>query len=170
MKSRLFAVTALSALLSSMPVALSAESSASSGVTMIAPLSVSVTRNLSFGTIAPSAEAGTVTTEGVCSASVTCLGGHHHGKFQITGEPNRAVIVPQPADILLTHTDGQTTMSVTNFTGSGGSTNNWGSSRTITSDGNLGTRSIGIRATLNVGANQLAGAYTGTFTLTAEYQ
>ena len=155
-----------------MPHAYAGESTSSSGAEIITPLNISITRNMSFGVIAPSAtESGTVQSKDGCSASITCLGDHYHGYFEITGEPGRSINIPKPDDIILSRSGGSETMTVSNITGSGGDRSSWVANRIIPSDGDLaGGDGNGIQGTLLVNANQAPGAYTGSFTLTVEYQ
>jgi hypothetical protein len=135
---------------------------------VVAPLTLFNTAPLSFGTLVPSATPGTATvsitgvrstTGGVTAAGGTVSAASFTG---MTGEAPPVVKVGGPAPtITLTRVGGGATMTVSNFVVEGGT----------------GARNVGKNAVftfrvggqLNVGANQLAGTYTGTFNVTVDY-
>jgi len=119
--------------------------------------------DLSFATIVPdSASSGTVTVSPAgartCPAPLTCSGVVSAADFSISGASGATYTLglPSSADI----SDGTNTMLVDNFTSSLG-----GPTGTLT--GGAGAFQLG--ATLNVGAAQATGTYTGTFTVTVDY-
>jgi len=148
------------------------EGSSDAGVSIIAPLEITMSRGLDFGTLAPHAtEAGHVTVKTYIGNSqqcsqVTCMTPGGRAEFTVTGAPGRMITLPRPADIMLTNGNGDT-MSVTNFNGAGSGDANWVG---VVQIGSNGTAFVGVGGQLSVAANQAVGAYTGTFTLTAEYQ
>jgi len=139
----------------------SATAAADASVTIVAPLAISKTADLAFGTIVANAEsAGTVTVapSGARSlATVTALGsGESAATYNVTGDVGRAYSVDLPTEITLGD-GGANSMTVDDFTHN--------ASLTLTG----GAETFGVGATLNVGANQPAGTYTGTFNVTVAY-
>ncbi|WP_198912288.1 DUF4402 domain-containing protein [Parvularcula mediterranea] len=126
-------------------------------------ITVTKSTDLDFASIAPDASTAAtveVTPAGArnCGAILTCSGTVSAASFSVTGADGAtfAVTLPAAANI----TSGADTMLVDTFTSS--LTGNTG---TLT--GGAATFSLG--ATLNVGAAQPAGSYTGTFTVTVDY-
>jgi hypothetical protein len=117
---------------------------------------------LNFGTIVPAASGATVvinTTNGKsCGAGLTCSGASVSGALHATGTANQAVTIATAASTSLSD-GGTNTMSVTGIAPS-------------ISSGNLGASSridFTVGATLNVGASQAAGVYTGNYSVTVNY-
>jgi len=138
---------------------------------VIAPITISNTgsTNLDFGTISTSSTSGSVTVppEGarVPSGGVSVLStsSFSSAPFEVTGNPDATcqLSLPGDLDVKLTRQGGTEQMSVTGFT-IGGST-------TITLDAN-GDADFNVGATLTLGANQMPGEYTGSFSVTIAYQ
>ena len=82
---------------------------------------------------------------------------HQAASFKVSGTPNKTYSLDFPATISLTGPTGSTPMTVEEFVHNTG----------ILDDSGEYTFAVG--ATLNVGVNQTAGEYTGTFTVTAAY-
>ena len=125
---------------------------------------VTLTQNtgLNLGTIAPSAAAGTVTlptgsNTRTCSASVTCVGTATRGQFTVAGAATGFTVgITVPTSTSLTGAGapmGLTLVpSITGFTSTGAPV------------------VFFVGGTLSVGANQVAGTYTGTYNVSADYQ
>ena len=99
----------------------------------------------------------------VVATTVTHLGGNQAGQFRVIGEPARTFTHTIPGgSVTITKVAAANTMSVNNLTslilGSG-----------IPVIDGTGQAFIGIGATLNVGANQVPGPYTGTFNVSVAY-
>ena len=140
----------------------SATASTGASVTIADPIAITKTADLSFGTVVPSAAAGTVavSTGGVRSVSggVSELAGTiTAAAYRVAGYGNSAYNIALPASVSLTG-DG-TAMTADTFVSSVGTS--------ATLSGGIGSFSVG--ATLNVGANQAPGTYTGTFNVTVAY-
>ena len=118
---------------------------------------------LDFGVIASSSTAGTVdlptgSNGRTCSAGVTCVGTALRGQFTVSGAAsgyNVAIAVAPSAT--LTSLGGNTmsaalVSSIPGFTSTGAS------------------QAFFVGGTLSVGANQPAGVYTGSYTVSANYQ
>ncbi len=130
-------------------------------ITIDAPISISAGASMDFGTLSPTGTAGTVTVTPASarsSVNVDLLGGMPAAaSFDVTGAPGAAYsILPlSPADLT---SPGGDTMTVINFLDDAPSPTLVGGSDTF----NVG-------ATLNVGATQAAGTYSGTFDVTVNY-
>ncbi len=136
----------------------------SAGARIIAPLEITNTVSLYFGTIAPSltrSDNVVVTPAGdkKCGAALTCLTTDHTAAaFDVKGEADAVYTISLPGGIEVTNDKGDV-MKVYGFTGS-------------KDNGRLvkGEDSFTVGATLNVGIRQAAGNYTGRFVFTVEYQ
>ncbi len=106
---------------------------------------------------------GTVTTTGGVTGNTAILQtglGRGPGSFMLTGSPNRFVLVALPATMSISN--GAQTMTVNGFN----------SNTIILGIAQLdatGHFDLNVGATLNVGANQATGNYTGTYTVTVTY-
>jgi hypothetical protein len=137
---------------------------AGAGAKIIAPLEITRTADLYFGTIAPSttvADKVAVAADGSrqCGPALTCLTSDHTAAaFAVTGEADAFYTISLPSDIKLVNGNG-TAMAVGSFKGS-------------KADGQLlnGEDSFTVGGTLEVAARQEAGQYKGSFTVAVEYQ
>lgn len=160
-KIQLLAAVAAAAALAAPTYAVTADSSA--GAEIVAPLQISNTTALYFGTIAPSltsADTVVVAANGAksCGAELTCLTEDHTAAaFAVTGEADLSYGITLPTSVSISN--GTQSMTVNAFSGSQ-------TSGTLVS----GNDTFTVGGTLNVAANQAAGEYTGTFTVTVEYQ
>jgi hypothetical protein len=125
--------------------------------------------NLAFGTITPSStEGGTVTisAEGVRSAGggVTLVSSTvGAARFRVAGDTGLACTISLPANGIVTISKGGgINMSINDFTSS-----LTGSSLTISDSPSSNEFTVG--GTLSLIANQPSGDYSGTFTVTANY-
>ncbi|MEM7492333.1 MAG: DUF4402 domain-containing protein [Pseudomonadota bacterium] len=143
--------------------AYAADVDSNAGARIVAPLQVANATALYFGTVVPSitnADSVIVSATGAktCGAELTCLTTDHTAAaFNVTGETDRVYTISLPSSVQISN--GSENMDVDNFTGSK-------ASGTLTSVADNFT----VGGTLDVGANQAAGEYTGTFTVTVEYQ
>jgi len=127
---------------------------------VVTPLSVAATTALQFGNFAASATAGTISQAGAVTGGVTAITSTRTaGVFTVTGEASASTpyTFTLPANVSLT--SGANSMTATLSLASGTS------ARTLTS----GTDTVTVNGSLAVAANQVAGAYTGTYTITANY-
>lgn len=163
MKNLLNAV-ALVALLGAAGAANAAEVDAGAGAKIIAPLDISKTTDLYFGTIAPSLtqnDAVTVAADGSrqCGPALTCLTADHTAAaFAVTGEADAVYTISLPTAIKIANDTGEA-MTVSDFTSSK-------ASGTLAA----GRDVFSVGGKLAVAALQAAGRYTGTFTVAVEYQ
>lgn len=146
-----------------------ASTTATASATVIAPIGVSSTGSLAFGKIAAAATPGsiTVSTNGTRTASVASASGTASAvTFDITGEANATYTIDTSATTNLTSgSDSMTLALVSDFSGAGATTGVQGSG---TLDG-TGKQTLHVGGTLTVGANQPAGAYTGTVSVAVAY-
>ena len=134
---------------------------------IVTPLRLVYDQPLSFGNLIPSAAAGTATidpftgvrtvTGGVTMAGGTVTRARFTGR---TSPPSHLKIDIPNGSITLTGPGGAT-MTVSNFS-LNGDKNDWVAADT--------TFEILVGGRLNVGANQPAGLYTGTFDVTVTYR
>lgn len=127
-------------------------------------LAVAKNTDLNFANIVPDATAaGTVvvSTGGVrtCNAPLTCTGTVSAADFDVTGTSGQSFTITLPSGTTQI-TNGSETMDISAWTSSL-------PSNTGTLNG--GSADFQIGATLNVGAAQAAGAYSGSFNVTVEY-
>jgi hypothetical protein len=162
--NKMFAVATVLASLAAATSAQAQSADAGAGAKIIAPLEISNTADLYFGTIAPStsvADTVTVLADGSrkCGPALTCLTADHTAAaFAVTGEADAFYTISLPRGIRLFNENG-TAMSVSDVTGS-------------KSTGQLlkGEDSFTVGGTLDVGVRQEAGKYVGSFTVAVEYQ
>lgn len=136
-----------------------ATATADARATILSPVVVTKTSDLEFGVIANGTSGGTVTvsTAGArtCGAGLVCSGAVTAAGFGVVGVTAQTVGISVPANVTL---------------------NGGGSSMTATlsaSDATIvldGTDAFTVGGVLTVGAAQASGAYTGTFTVTVNYQ
>ena len=169
LSKRLVKVFALvvSAAVGACPVA-AATQTANSQATIVTPLSLVNTDSLRFGSIIPGASAGTVTVDPFTEARTTTGGVTAYGgavtaaKFSgLSSNPSHLKIDVPAGSITLTRVGGTETMTANNF-GINGDKNDWITASTVFS--------FNVGAKLTVGANQVAGTYVGTFTVTVNYR
>lgn len=158
----------LSAILwsAAVPAAAAATQTTAGQVSILSPLSVLKTADLNFGDLIVSGTgtavmdpvAGSLTTTGGVTKAGTAA---HAAQFTGTGSKNSIVHIRVPTTpITVTRVGGTETMTV--------------SSWTLDQSANLKVPpndifAFAVGATLNVGAGQASGIYTGTFQVTVQY-
>lgn len=149
-------------------------SSAASAI-VIAPLTIAKTGDLNFGNVVAGAALGTVvllpagtrSATGGTTFSAGFPGTLSAAKFDLTGEGVYTYAITLPGTVTLSDTvSTPNTMTATGFTVAAGTTGSV--------DGLIGTLAGGlgnldVGATLNVGAAQVPGTYTGSFDVTVAY-
>lgn len=137
----------------------SAQSTTTSSTTavLVTPISISKNTDLHFGTIAASGTAGTVvldytdgrtTTGGVSLPSGSTL--QKTSVFTVTGEGTSGFSISIPGSPITLTGSVSGSMTVSGFT------SDLGASSTLTA----GSKTLKVKATLNVGVGQAAGTYT----------
>jgi Domain of unknown function (DUF4402) len=138
--------------------------SASAAAQICQPVATRNLADLNFGALVASANPGRVVLgrEGGRSASggvaLASGAGVSSATFQVTGEPSATFSLSLPASVLIT--SGGNRMTVGDFTTGGA----------IQRLDPKGLLTLAVGATLGVNANQPAGLYAGSFTLTVAYQ
>ena len=129
---------------------------------IFAPISISAVGDMDFGTMVPTGTAGTVTVTPAgarSSVDVDLFGGFPAAAaFDVTGEPGQAYVITLPSSATLT--SGGNTMTVDTFT------HDAGASPKLPVGG---SETFNVGAMLSVGAAQAAGTYSGTFSVTVNY-
>jgi len=130
--------------------------------TVVSGIAISQNTALSFGNFA-AGTGGTVVigTDGARSqtgaVSLSTVDAGSQGIFDVTGEGNATFAITLPANATLT--SGANTMTVDTFTSDPSGTG------TLSS----GSASINVGATLTVADSQAAGSYSGTYTVSVDY-
>lgn len=138
-----------------------ADATGDATATIVAPLAISKTTDLGYGTVSPSATAGTVTMT---------VGGTRTGDANVellstdTGSAALFAVTGEGTSTFSTTVDATVTMN-------GPSSATMSSTLVENAPTALtgGTAAINVGGVLSVGANQTAGAYTGTFNITVAY-
>ena len=162
-----FAVAAVSLVAAGMlnaNVAKAASDDGAASAVVAAPITITAGTDMNFGNIGVSTTGGTavLSTAGAVTVTgdVTALSGvtTTAGVFALTGFSNSAYSLTIPSTVTLN--SGVNSMVVSSLT------NDAGGSPALTS----GTGSINVGGTLTVAASQAAGNYSGTYTVTVNYQ
>ena len=146
--------------------------------TVLLPLTLTKSTDLDFGTVVASAAAGTVAISAddgsrTVTGGVTGVPSFPGGRalFQGAGSASQQVVLTLNAATTLV--SGGNTITVTNMTfdtGAASATNASGNLATTRTINGTGAFSIGVGGLFQIAANQANGVYTGTFSVTADYQ
>ncbi len=155
-------LTAISLAIAAVAPAQADTKTASATATVIVPLTITKTADLRFGSFAPTASAGSVTisTGGARSSSNVQLSALNVGGaagFSVAGDTTATYAITLPGSATLTN--GANSMTIGSFT----------SNPSATGTLVAGAGTVAIGGTLAVGASQAAGSYTGTFSVTMDY-
>ncbi len=136
--------------------------SANATATVLIPMTITKTNDLRFGSFAATAAAGTVTisTAGARTGSGVQLSSMNTGGaagFTVAGDTNYTYAITLPSTATLT--SGGNSMTINSFTSNPSGTGTLAS----------GAGTVTVGGTLQVGASQAPGAYTGTFSVTMDY-
>ena len=132
---------------------------------ILEPIAISAINDLEFGSIAAGSSVSDVvmTSGGVRSttgnADLYTSDAGQQGTFDVTGESNHTYTITLPDNGDVTLTSGGNSMDVKDF-------------ESTPATGSLdaaGKQTINVGATLVVGASQAAGSYTGSYTVTVNY-
>jgi hypothetical protein len=146
---------------------------------VIRPITITAARDLAFGNVAPGAAVGTLVVAGTAAGAQSVTGGVTQpgsqkgtvtsAQFTVAGEgsftytltiPVAPVTISDGAPTPNTMTVGTFTADVSTVAGSG---------LLSGAAGAAGSQTVSVGGTLNVGANQAAGSYTGSFSVTVAY-
>jgi hypothetical protein len=137
---------------------------ANAAANVITPLAISETNGINFGDVSVGTTGGTVVLDTAGNRTVTgdaeaVAGGTVlSGTYSVTGEGTKAYSIAFP--LTATISSGGNNMTVNGFN------HDAGANPALTG----GSDTFNVGATLNIGASQPAGTYTGTYTLTVDYQ
>lgn len=162
---RLAAVGAIAAASFATSAQAATTASATATAEVLSSLTVTSTADLQLGQIAANT-GGTVTVNAdstvASSGSLISTGTRSPAAFSVVGSPNASVIVTLPTlPVNLTRVSGTETMSLSGF-----NTNPGGAFQLDVA----GAGSFTVGGTLAVGSGQVPGTYTGTFSVSVEYQ
>ena len=151
--------------------AMAATATASSTTTVVTPIAVSKAADLSFGNIAAGGTAGTVTvspdgSRSVTGGTVTAGGTTTAAQFNVTGQSGLTYAIDFTGTSA-TLTSGANTMTFTAISDTTASAITSGTATTGTLTG--GAQTIYVGGSLTVGANQVAGTYTGNISVAVDY-
>ena len=140
-----------------------ATATANATARIITPISISKTADLNFGDVVASGSLGTVVLSTAGARSTT--GGASLGNgaavtaaaFTVNGQASATYAITLPASATVTSAGNTMTVNAFNSNPSG--------TGTLTG----GTQNLLVGATLNVGASQATGTYSGTFDVTVTY-
>jgi len=139
---------------------------ANATATIITPISIEKKVDLNFGNIVANSTGGTVTIatnntpkyDKVAAPSIP--GTISAASFEVKGFAGVTYSIALPKSINLTQDGGKATMTVDNFVSNPSGTGILSAS---------GSQTVNVGATLNVAANQVAGNYKGSFTVSVNY-
>ena len=147
------------------PTAHAASATGTAKAKILRQITLTNTSDLEFATIISGAAASTIAVSpagaATCGANLTCTGTPTSAGFDIQGTNNAVVLVGGDNAVTLTGSLGGTMSAALSY-----------SATSVTLAAGPGTvgGSFRVGGVLSVGANQTAGDYTGTFTVTANYQ
>jgi Mat/Ecp fimbriae major subunit len=151
-----------------------ATANANARVEILTPVTIAKTSDLDFGLIATSG-AGTVVVDEAsaaksCTGAVTCVGTTGVlGAFDVTAAAAQTITVSVGNTSLVGPAGSVAMPAALRISGTGVTVTGAGlNAGTFTSA--AAAKSVKVGGTVTVGATQLAGVYTGAFTLTADYQ
>jgi spore coat protein U-like protein len=151
--------------------AMAATATATSSSTVVTPIAITNTANLSFGNIAAGGTAGTVTvspdnSRSVSGGTITAGGTATAAQFNVTGQAGLTYAIDL-AGTSASLTSGGNSMTFTAISDVTASAITSGTVATGTLTG--GAQTIYVGGTLAVGANQAAGNYGGTINVAVNY-
>jgi hypothetical protein len=128
-------------------------------------MSITQVQGLAFGKfVADTSGTVTVSTSGARSASAGIVlmpsGAGAAAQFSVTGDPSRTYALSLPANGTVFLTSGANSMAINNFTGSPALSGQLSAG---------GTQNVFVGATLSIGSHQPHGNYSGTFSVTVNY-
>lgn len=150
---------------------LAAEATTTATGKVLQPITITKATDLAFGEFVSGSTGGTVVITTGNSRSKTgdvvlsTVGGSAAGVFNVGGEADATFSITAPDTGTLTHTDTTTTMAVDFVHDLDGSTQDSPTQGTLTA----GAATIYLGGTLTVGAAQKPGDYSGSATITVEY-
>lgn len=142
----------------------SATATANATATIVTPIAMTKTADMAFAEVAAGSTAGTIVL--ATDGSRTATGGTKVGggtgvaaSFTVTGQSGYTYNITLPGSASTLSDGASHTMTV----------NTWTSNPTPSGTLTGGTSTLKVGGTLNVGASQVAGTYTGTFSVTVAY-
>lgn len=141
---------------------------ATSTAKVISKIEIAQVTPLNFGSIAQTAQGGTVTLSAASdvatysnSSTVVGLSSESRGRFNVSGEANAVYSIVLPGTATLTKVSSTETMTISSFV--------TGNSLTASTLDGTGNDSFYVGAVLTVGELQAVGTYNGTYNVTVNY-
>ena len=159
-RSAMLVTAALAAGLLSHGAAQAASTTAKANATILAPLSISNTQGLNFGSILPGTTAGTVSVSALSArncSSLICSGNAFAAAFTVISDSSAETVVTVDNSVDIASDSGGS-MTVTLLPSATTLSLTSGTTSTLTVGGSLA-----------VGASQKTGSYTGTFSVSVDY-
>lgn len=148
-------------------LAIAADATGNASATVLAPLTITerALGGMDFGSVAGDATSATTVVLTFLGAASSADGAYvandgQEGTFDVTGSGTLGYTISLPGAAVTLTSGGGDTVTVDNFIDSKGGTSSLVG----------GADSFTVGATLNLSAAQPAGAYTGTYTVTVDYQ
>lgn len=144
----------------------SATATANASARVFTPIAIAKLTDLNFGSLVSGPTAGTVVIDTAsarsASGGVSLLNSAFGAaQFNVTGEPSTAYTITLPSAISIVHTTNNAlSMIVNTFTSNPSGTGTLSAA---------GAQQLNVGATLQVGALQGSGLYTGTFNVSVAY-
>lgn len=166
------AVCALSIVTHGAPASADNGTAVASAAVLATPVGVTKTADLSFGKFAAGAAGSiSISTSGKRTVSGGVLASADGpamtaATFVVSGAAGAGYSITHGGTSTLSRTDGVESMAMTKFSAVGAASGPAGAQGGIL---NGGAQTIYVGATLDVGANQAGGAYTGSVAITVEY-
>jgi len=153
-----------------------ASDNAGASATIITPITLTKDTDMDFAEVIATAEGGTVVLTASATPSLTATGvsagqggAAAAAKFTVGGQTGYTYAISFPAPTAtLTHSGGSATMTVNNFTASFADNITTLGGHTLSAT--AASNAFYVGGTLNVGPDQLAGTYTGTVSVSANYE
>ena len=155
----------------------SATATGNATANVIRPITLTASRDLAFGNVAPGATVGTLVVAGTLAGAQSVTGGVTQpggqkgtvtsAQFDVAGEGSFTYTITLPATAATITDSGTDTMTVDTWTSDIATTA--GAGLLSGSAGSAGAQTFYVGGTLHVGVAQAAGSYTGTFSVTVAY-
>jgi hypothetical protein len=157
----------------------SATANGTATANVIRPITIVASRDLAIGNVDPGAAIGTMVITGTAAGAASVTGGVTQpgsqkgtvtsAQFTVGGEGGffYTLTIPTAPVTISDSATTPNTMTVSTFTSDVATTA--GAGQLSGSIGSAGTQTVSVGGTLNVGANQAAGSYTGSFSVTVAY-
>ena len=158
MNNKLLIAGAAIASISISTLAIAASDTGNATANIVAPITITNTSDLQFGDIVAAAGTVTIAADGTPGGTLSSTGTQSAGTFDITGEGTKTFSIAIATVSNLT--DGTDTIPLSAYTNTEG-----GATGTLVG----GALTLGVGATITLTGTEGAGAYTGSYSVTVDY-